>query len=162
MIYWFIAQHYSWILLLLPPKYYAGIKLALLRFLCIRRNPLIANNLLNIIGMYYLLIITNCICHKYGARLRQIACFWVILKKNSCAGGRYSALPARTWISPAFSAILLGKYAPRGKNSPRIGCHPHTGGTHYFHYAATQTDPYILKFLTQETLIVLLTRGKDL
>ena len=98
--------HGSCILSFLPPKYYAGIKLALLRFLCIRRNPLIANNLLNIIGMYYLLIITNCICHKYGARLRQIACFWVILKKNSCAGGRYSA-PSRPHmpISCIFSNL---------------------------------------------------------
>ena len=37
-------------------------------------------------------------CYKYGARLRQIACFWVILKKNSCAGGRYNA-PSRPHVN---------------------------------------------------------------
>ena len=101
-------QHASCILSFLPPKSYAGIELALLRFLCIRRNPLIANYLLNIIGMtYYLLIITNCICYKYEARLWQTACFWVVLKKVFLGEG---AIPARTRVYPVFSTILLGKY----------------------------------------------------
>ena len=67
--------------------------------------------------MYYLLIITNCICYKYGARLWQIACFWVVLKEIFLGGRSPKPLcgPARTQISPAYLTILLGKCAPHSR-----------------------------------------------
>ena len=73
--------------------------------------------------MYYLLVNTNCKCYKYGARLWQIACFWVVLKEIFFGGGSppnpYAALPARKYLLHIWQSYLASVPLTHGFISSR-------------------------------------------